>query len=204
MNFLFSFFRSIISTSGSDLLSILSFRVSNWYLPIPALRKDSTCGVALPSTTTIFSNLPRVTATSRALYRGMRSCSLYEWSCSSSTIIIFKSLIGTKIVERGPIITLYSPCLIAYHNLIRSLSDSDECIVTTSLLNLFWNLLKTRGVIDISGTKINALPPFFITSSTHLRYTSVLPLPVIPYRRKVSKLFVFKAPKILFIALLWG
>ena len=65
---------SISSTSGSGLFitrSRMSIRV---YFPAAEFCQLSSDGVADPSTTTAPSSLDRITATSRALYRGVSSC----------------------------------------------------------------------------------------------------------------------------------
>ncbi len=79
-------------------------------------------GVAEPSTTSAPSCLPRITATSRPLYRGVSSC-LNDVSCSSSTMISPRFVSGANTAERVPTTIETSPRRMRYHWSDRSPSD---------------------------------------------------------------------------------
>jgi hypothetical protein len=70
----------------------------------------------------------------------------------------------------------------------RSPAGSRLCSVTVLL---FGNAASIRcrncGVRLISGTRISACPPAAMHAAAAARYTSVLPLPVIPWSRKGAK-----------------
>ncbi len=91
---------------------------------------------------------------------------------------------GAKIAERAPTTTCASPRSIRRHSSYRSPFDKLLCKTATLEPNRRRTRLTIWGVNEISGTSINAVFPWWRALAIDCRYTSVLPLPVTPCKRK--------------------
>ena len=99
-----------------------------------------------------------------------------------------RSLKGVNSDERVPITIAASPFLAFSHAERRSLSFSPECSTSTGALKRWRKRAIVCGVRPISGTITSAWRPCASTFSRTLRYTSVLPEPVIPASSQAEKL----------------
>ena len=150
-------------------------------------------GVALPNTATAPSSDARLAATVRASYRGSDSC-LYDGSCSSSTQISPSPRNGANIADRAPTTTRASPPAIRRRSSRRSASVRAEWSNATRAPKRSRKRPTACGVSAISGTSTIDARPRSSAAAHACRYTSVLPLPVAPKRRKLPPAPASRAP----------
>ena len=158
---------SMISTAGMGRSPTRLGIASRVYRPRSALRQLSSDGVAEPRITGIRSIWARLTATSRALYRGVVSC-LKLLSCSSSITSSPSRRAGAKTADRAPTTTSTSPEAMLCQWRCRSASLMWLCR-TATLANRRRNRRIVCGVRLISGTSTIASRPRATTSSMAAR-----------------------------------
>src|SRR5580658_4722012 len=93
---------------------------------------------------------------------------------------------GANTAERVPSTMRACPLQASRHAARRSASVSAECSTASGAAKRSRNWPSSCGVRPISGTSTSALLPAASTRSTSRRYTSVLPLPVIPCSTKAA------------------
>ena len=153
----------MISTSGMGRPPTRVGIASRVYRPRSAFRQVSSDGVAEPSRIGIPSICARLTATSRAWYRGVVSC-LNVLSCSSSMTISPSRRAGAKTADRTPTTTWTSPEAMLCQWRCRSASLRWLCS-TATLANRRRNRRIVCGVRLISGTSTIASRPRATTCS---------------------------------------
>ncbi len=92
---------------------------------------------------------------------------------------------GAKTALRAPTTTRTSPRLILRHSSYNSPSDKPLCNTATCSPKRALTCRTICGVNEISGTSIRAFLPCFKALLIACKYTSVLPLPVIPSSKNI-------------------